>query len=138
MVSFLRPVRHQDLFATVEMRLRHPAEEEVHRYGVDEGEGSGFDNMLRDAVAERVFVFGCRPAVLLCWYENQFRGLQWPPPAMSSLEVRMFRRAQEHVQVQVLPEATQLWLEERHRRSGPFGRVVYVVDGDPRWHTAGT
>lgn len=101
--------------------MRADGETEVDRRGVDEGEGTGFDNLDLSAYAERVFVPAEDWPHVLAWYRARFESLGWRPTRVDT-DCVMFRRDDvETAQVQLLPMQDH-W-SNHYRRNGPFVRV---------------
>jgi len=94
---YSHPIEAEVLWASPEMRLRHPAEDpktlSVNRY--DEGNGCGYENGSPDAYVERWVEVGTGAADVLTWFVERFLGLGWtlvePVPTSGVANVQ-FRR----------------------------------------------
>ena len=76
MTRYSHPIEAEVLWASPEMRLRHPAEDpktlSVNRY--DEGNGCGYENGSPDAYVERWVEVGTGAADVLTWFVERFLG----------------------------------------------------------------
>jgi hypothetical protein len=102
-----RPVLGLTLLSTPEMRLRHPTETGGRESAVDEGSGTGFDQMSADAYAERwAEVSGSGPEVLE-WFRVELERLGWRSSDSGAEPgiLRMSREDDERILVSFLSAA---------------------------------
>ena len=127
MTRFRRPVHGAALLNSPEMQLRHVSEAELEVVKVDEGVGTGFDNMDPSAHAERICAIAAPPSEWLACNADRLSEMGWSE-TRTDPDVRQFRRdADEHFQVQILP--TQEFWHKHHRTGGVIARVSFMVSG---------
>lgn len=134
--GFERPVRAIDLVGSDEFALRHPREHD-HRLGTlaDEGEGTGFDNLILDAYIERFFSVDEEAEGVHDWFASELSALGWRPrdgDSPNGVAMRWFRRGDESIELTVFDGPTWERLGWRRRPHGQqVWRMSYSVRHSP-------